>query len=77
MSTRLINDINGLVRQVPIINVSGSQPDRRFDSLISVLELVMLFEATTQAFQNANGVINGRLTLKCSTCCCRSWTTAS
>jgi len=44
-STRLINDVNGLVRQVAVVDVFGAEFSRSLQGSHRVFDVVVLFKA--------------------------------
>ena len=59
--TRLVDHVNCLVRQMPLVDVPVSQFSRRADGIIGVTDLMVLLEATLQTAQYFNGLLDTRL----------------
>ncbi len=58
ISARFIDDIDGLVRHMTIIDVAGRKLCCSAERLIAVFDVVVLLESTLQPTQDANGVFN-------------------
>ena len=56
VSTRFVDNINGLVRHVPIIDVARCQLGSGTQSLIAVFDMVMLLETSLEPLENAHGI---------------------
>ncbi|MNN19650.1 hypothetical protein D3C81_1329000 [compost metagenome] len=61
IGTRLVDDIDSLVRHMTVVDVTRGQFGSRAQGLITVFDIVMAFETPLQAAQNANGVFHRRL----------------
>ena len=57
----LVDDVDGLVRHVPIIDVARSQLSRCTQGFVTVFDVVMLLEARLEPLENADGVLYRRL----------------
>ncbi len=57
----LVDDVDGLVRQVPVVDVLGRQLRGRPQGRIGVGNLVVLFEALLQSLQDLDGLLHRRL----------------
>ena len=57
----LVDDVNGLVREVAVIDVAGRQFGSRGQGRRGVANAVMFFESRLQALQNLDGFGNRRL----------------
>ncbi len=56
-----VDDVDGLVGHVPVIDVARGQLCRCTQRLVAVLDVVMAFEAPFEAAQDTDGVLHGRL----------------
>ena len=59
--TSLIDQINGLVRQITILNVSGRQFGGRLQSTVGNRDMMVVLIARTKTLQDLNGFSDGRL----------------
>ena len=57
----LVDYVDGLVRQVAIIDITGTQFRRRFQGRIAVAHIMMLLETTFQPLENPHGIFHGGL----------------
>ena len=60
-SANLINDVNGLVRHITVVDVAIGQLCSGFQSLVGVLNFMMLFKARLEPFKDFISILNGRL----------------
>ena len=60
-STGLVNDINRLVRQMPVVDIAVGQFRRRAQRRQGIFDIVMLLESRFQTAQNLVGFIHARL----------------
>ncbi len=58
VGTRLVDDVDGLVGHVPVVDVAGGELRRGTQRFIGVLDVVVLLEAPLEAPQDAIGVIH-------------------
>ena len=56
--THLVNHINGLVRQVAIIDITGTELRRRLERGIAVGHIVVLLKTALQPFENPHGIFH-------------------
>ena len=59
--TRLINDVNRFVRQMPVVDVLRTQLGRRLERCDSVLDAVVRLKTRLQSFENFHRFLNRRL----------------
>ena len=57
----LIDDVDGLVGQMPIVDVLGRQLGSRAQRLVGIRDVVVLLEAALQAAQDLHGLFHRRL----------------
>ncbi|MNE29071.1 hypothetical protein D3C80_1225390 [compost metagenome] len=61
VGTRFVDDVDRLVRHVPVIDIARSQLGGCTQRLITVFDVVMRLETPLQATQDADGVFHRRL----------------
>ena len=59
--TRLINDVNGFVRQMPVVDVFRAQLGRSLKRCNGVLDTVVRLKTRLQAFETFHRFLNRRL----------------
>ena len=59
--THLVDHIDGLVRQVAIIDITGTQFRRCFQGRIAVAHIMVLLETALQPLENPHGILHGGL----------------
>ena len=58
---RFVDDVDGFVGQMPVVDVTAAQLRRGAQSVVIVDDVVMLLEARLQAAQNFDGLVDRRL----------------